>query len=957
MATAEAGIPNQPFATSGISEEPAAEDPFVNSAIDQESYPHPHRYSAFDTQLFSLNASSSPSQAKRAIEAHIAETNRRLEDAGRLGSTLVQQRAELAEKLKEVEKRKDDAELPPELREKLAEIERDYDDVGRETARALLAPRSRVVSSDERVGEASPAVFSTQASASPSKVSVPSRKQRNQPTSRAGDIQFAADISTSLLVQVRQLQAALAERDESLKTIGLEKSRLEAEAEGFSHRLRALDESEQRYKDENWNLETQTHEMIAAAKEAADREKKLNASLAAALTEKTRVQNDLDEIRVAHGKLSEDHTAATKFHDSEIHSLRRNLEVADVERDSLQKKIDELTSQNQELAKAIASRSRSQELDGDRDFSLGEEDDSKMTITPEHSPPPSPTKATPRHGALETETLRSSLHHAHRMIQNLKGNIHREKTEKIDLKRMLQDARDELEQRRAESEGFGSGSKRQKTKPEVFKRPVRPNMLGGSRRTRTDIDVDEPDWEDHAEDGSPSRAGLTRTSAPNAGLAGGNTIDFSDAYHTANETEGAFETANERETTESEDFQTGAESLAGESTDESTETETEGRVDRKSTIRASRPSALGTASGKRNSYLSTASTSAGEDEIDTRTRSQTQPLRYRLKMGRVPNARQSRNNTPRGGPVNPQDSPASPSTSPPAVEQSLFAELGEFNGGGSEFSTPGRASVFSSKSTPGAPHMSSRKILTDSDPAPLPEGTQMVDAGMMTEPWKPGAPSTDRLTPGLEIGVRAAERSSLHGHDLPPPSPSDFPLPPSLSTSPTRSENHYTPLRGYSDSPTRGVPSFITPPKTIWDEVHEQETAENSEHNIAPSPPVPTFDFSQETTQNPEAGPAKQSELPAVSSMISFSFSEIITQETIPIEPPTPETPKGIMSNAQSEEQKPTTAQKVATGASAGAVGILGSMGAALGLGKAKQPETVITEDETSQTQDELGSK
>jgi Meiotic cell cortex C-terminal pleckstrin homology len=948
MATAVAGNQQQPFPANRDMDMPTTEDPFVSSSGEQQSHPQPHRYSAFDTQIFNLNASSSPSQAKRAIEAHIAETNRRLEDAGRLGSALVRQREELAEKLKEVEKRRDEAELPPELRERLAEIEKDYNDVGRETARALLAPRSRVVSTEDRPGEASPAVFSSQANASPSKVSVPSRKQRNQPTSRAGDIQFAADISTSLLVQVRQLQAALNERDETLKNVTLEKSRLEAEAEGFSHRLRAMDESEQRYKDENWNLETQTHEMLVAAKEAADREKKLKASLAAALTEKNRAQNDLDEVRVVHGKLSEDHAAARKIHDSELHSLRRNLDVGDTERDTLQKRVDELTSQNQELAKAIASRSRVREDGSDRDMSLGEENDAGDVVTPEHSPPPSPTKATPRHSALESETLKSSLHHAHRMIQNLKGNIHREKTEKIELKRMLQDARDELEQRRAETGGLSSGSKRQKTKPEVFKRPVRPDMLGGSRRARTDIEVDEQDWEDHAGNGSPSQAAAARSILPGSYPAG--TTDVSDAYQTANETEGAFQTANERETTESEDFQTGAESLAGESTDESTETETEGRVDRQGTIRATRPSFMTNAAGNRNSYLSTASTSAGEEEHDFRTPVQSQPLRYRLKVARGGNARQSR------GPMEAtrqenlstaRESPGSLASSPPAAEQSLFAELGEFNGGGSEFSTPGRASVFSSKSTPSAAHMSARKSLTDSDPAPVPE-TTMVDSGTMTEPWKPEPPASRRLAPTLDIGTAAGAGYSLHGHDLPSPSPSDFPLPPSLTTSPTKSDAQYTPLRGLQDSPNRNIPNFITPPKTIWDEAQDQATPDTREQINAASPAGPRFNFPGMASQQPESVVAKQIKEPTAPQMAPFSFSAIMTQEIVPISPPTPEPSAHIFSSVQKDD-RPSTAQKTAGGVAS--VGILGAMGAALGLSKSKQPEPVIAEDETSQPQ------
>ena len=951
MAAAVADSPHQPVSSIAVINTSAPEDPFVSVPGDEQPYPHPAWYSAFDTQISSLNASSSPSQTKRAIEAHIAETNRRLEDAGRLGSSLVQQRAELAEKLKEVEKRKDDTELPFELRERLAEIERDYNDVGRETARALLAPRSRVVSAEERSDESSPAVLSSHANASPSKVSVPSRKQRNQPSSRAGDIRFYADISTSLLVQVRQLQAALAERDATLKTIMQEKSRLDLEAEGFSQRLRALDESEQRYKDENWNLETQTHELMAAAKEAADREKRLGGSLAAARAEKNRVQNDLDEIRVAHGKLTEDHTAAGKHYDAELHSLRRNLDNVDLERESLHKKVDDLTSQNQELARAIATRSRTRENDADRDLSFNEGDESEDVITPEPSPPPSPTKATPRHGALESETLKSSLHHAHRMIQNLKGNIHREKTEKIELKRMLQDARDELEQRTAESGGISSGSKRQKTKSETFKKPARPAMLGGSRRARTDIEVDEQDWEDNIGDDSPSHAAATRTLESGFHPAAVNINEFSDAYHTANETEGAFETANERGTTESEGFQTGVESFAGESTDESTETETGGPAGRTSTIRANRPSMLGSAAGKRSSYLSTASTSAGEDEFDFRTPVQPQ-LRYRLKMGRGGNARRSVNQidiAQRESLAGAQGSPASLSTSPSAAEQSLFAELGEFNGGGSEFSTPGQASVFSSKSPPGAAHMSGRKSLTDSDPAPASELTKMVDSATMTEPWKPEAPLSQILGPPPNGVASPGAGYSFQGHDIPPPSPSDFPLPPSLASSPSRSEMHYTPLRGFQGSPNHGMPSFITPPKTVWDEAHDQRATESKEQIVPSSPPVPAFGFSQASSQIPDHVFANQSEPAAGASVVRFSFSPIISQETTPVEQPAFDIPATTMTSSPGEEQRPSTAHNTAA-----ATSLLNSMGASLGLAIAKDREIVIAEDETSQPQNEL---
>ena len=116
------------------------EDPFVSNAGQPPAPRESHRYSSFDTQLFSLNASS-PAQAKRALEAHLAETERRLEEASKLGTALIEQQRELSEQLKEVELQQNEGEMGPELRRKLADLEREYTEIGRETARAFLAPK------------------------------------------------------------------------------------------------------------------------------------------------------------------------------------------------------------------------------------------------------------------------------------------------------------------------------------------------------------------------------------------------------------------------------------------------------------------------------------------------------------------------------------------------------------------------------------------------------------------------------------------------------------------------------------------------------------------------------------------------------------------------------------------------------------------------------------------------
>ncbi len=123
---------------------PESADPFVTAT---PSGPTHVRYANFDAQSFALGPGASAEQAKRALEAHLKETERRMEEAGKLGTALLQQQRELTDRLREVEELQSEAELNPELRQKLVDIEKDYNDVARESARAFL-PKQRVPSNE-----------------------------------------------------------------------------------------------------------------------------------------------------------------------------------------------------------------------------------------------------------------------------------------------------------------------------------------------------------------------------------------------------------------------------------------------------------------------------------------------------------------------------------------------------------------------------------------------------------------------------------------------------------------------------------------------------------------------------------------------------------------------------------------------------------------------------------------
>ncbi|ESZ99216.1 hypothetical protein SBOR_0423 [Sclerotinia borealis F-4128] len=763
---------DHPSILSDTGDSSSSNDPFLSPPSVLSS----HRFSHFDKQLFALGPSTSPEQAKRALEAHLAETERRIQEASNLGTTLLQQRKDLGERLKEVEKQQSEGDITPELRQKLVAIEKEYNEVGRETARAFL-PKSRVSSSEMGNSpfpvkrSASPSRFESQATAtaSPSKFSVPNRKQRNQPANRVHDIEFATEISTSLLAQVRHLQSLLSEKEDSLKTVALEKSRLEIEVEGFTQRVRSLDESENRYKDENWNLETQIHEHLATQKESSEREKRLTQSLSLLQAEKSAAQKELDEIKLNHAKLQDQHTSTVKHLDVEVGTTKRSMTIFETEKGALQKKVEELMSQNQELARAVAHhRGRTEEREASQ--GSGEEEPQTTTDnnTPEHSPPPSPIKMTPRHSMLESETLKSSLHHAHRMIQNLKGNIHREKTEKLELKRMLQEARDEIEvARRGEPQVDSPGPRRaRKNAPAQAKKPFKVGQLGGIRNSRSEVLIEEDqedhledvNWEDDHEQPSPSRGsrsmGAAAGAAVAASMAAGVAKSSRNLFGSSTEQSDAFETANER-ATETEDFQTGVEDMAG-ADDTDTETEKGGTVRAK----PSRGSIALSKVGNRDSFLSTASTSEDEYMYEDAKTPGIHPQRLRLKVNRNGH-RRSRVASEDAQGESPIDFVDSNKGTPQPAGQSLFAELGEL-GSDDESVASGTQSRYASRgNTPQSSRPSTARNVPSAIAPPVPK-LPMIDSAMMTEPWEP-EPHTPTTAMPILSGLTGAALGAAGG--------------------------------------------------------------------------------------------------------------------------------------------------------------------------------------------------
>ncbi|CUS07370.1 unnamed protein product [Tuber aestivum] len=564
------------------------EDPFTDPSTTTPKPPGASRFSSMEPPPHLSLPASSPSQVKLTLEAHLQEVNKRIETTAVLGRTLLAQQQQIEARMKEVEEAGE--QIDPNLKKKLVELEKEYNEVGRESARAVLTNKI-MAGNGGNSGNTSPygignltgspsSTLQTQGTGSPSKLSVPPRRQRNQPSQQHDlDLKFATDLGQELIVDVRRLRGLLLEREESLKDVSTEKSRLEQHVENLESRLKSLDESEQKFKEENWNLELAVQDLNSQAATQRDTETKLHAQISHMGHEKNMVIRELDDWKHQNEKLYEDLEAEHKHHEVELAAMRRNLATNEGERQALQIKVDELKQQLEEIQKnSLRLRQLEQRPDGED--ALNKPFDLQPTeTTPENSPPPSPTKQTPRHAMLEAETVRSSLNHAHRMIATLKNNVNRERGEKAELKRMLQEARDELETAR-NSLGNGpsvSVGKRRKNDG-FFRKPilrpnVNPGLLGGPRKSRDEVTMVEPPVEEEWEETEALESEPPRTPR---GQQGKPTFDRGSDDRDATD---AFETADERgaNATETEAFQTGNESPMADyptSADELTETET-----------------------------------------------------------------------------------------------------------------------------------------------------------------------------------------------------------------------------------------------------------------------------------------------------------------------------------------------------------------------------------------------
>ncbi|KAJ7918468.1 hypothetical protein B0H13DRAFT_292422 [Mycena leptocephala] len=202
---------------------------------------------------------SSAGDMKYHLQSLLDSKEKQLQQAGTLGQRVLAQQMELEERIRQLQEidadKLDDEHVDDDARDRYRELAETLMAWDKENAdlssafgsrRPASPPPPVSVQEEYERPNAKPPVATTAAAQS--------RRAKNA-AHRADDVEFAFEIGSGLLTEVRRLQSLLGERDKAIQDMKEEKDDLEKSVEGLRAALRQQESSADKYKEENWNLE------------------------------------------------------------------------------------------------------------------------------------------------------------------------------------------------------------------------------------------------------------------------------------------------------------------------------------------------------------------------------------------------------------------------------------------------------------------------------------------------------------------------------------------------------------------------------------------------------------------------------------------------------------------------------------------------------------------------------
>ncbi|KAH9917659.1 uncharacterized protein BXZ73DRAFT_53318 [Epithele typhae] len=406
------------------------------------------------------------------LQALLDDKEKQLQSAATLGHQLLAQRMELEERIKQMQELELDSSgsddgLDASVRDRYRELadaikawdmenEHLTSVFGSKPTNGIHAPPSRHTE-PSRTDERSKGAAAGQAAAQSS------RRAKNA-AHRADDVEFAFEIGSGLLTEVRRLQSLLAERDKAIQDMKEEKDDLEKSLESLRQALREQEQSADKFKEENWNLEvtlqelrSQVGESQANALRLEGENKRLTRMLATTRETADQHKTEAEKQQTAFVELK-------AKHETDVAQARKHAASLQRDKSDLQQTIDNLKVEMQKASRrlprfgspltpngvTVSEMATPADRDDDDVFSTAgasthtrKKLDNSGLFPPDdfadESPDPSPSKPflAPNHPTNEIEALQQRLAHAQRQISTLKSTLQREKELRMDYRRKL----------------------------------------------------------------------------------------------------------------------------------------------------------------------------------------------------------------------------------------------------------------------------------------------------------------------------------------------------------------------------------------------------------------------------------------------------------------------------------------------------------------------------------------
>ncbi|KAJ7064963.1 hypothetical protein C8F01DRAFT_1128938 [Mycena amicta] len=392
---------------------------------------------------------SSAADMKYHLQALLDAKEKQLQQAGTLGQRVLAQQMELEERIRQLQEldgdKLDDDQVDDEERERYRELA--------ETLRGWDAENADLSSGFGSKRPPSPllpslALDRPNANKTPAATNAAAQSRRAKNAAhRADDVEFAFEIGSGLLTEVRRLQSLLGERDKAIQDMKEEKDDLEKSLESLRTALRQQEASTDKYKEENWNLEVTLQELrsqlsvVTSAESAASlKADRLAAQLAASLQASETAKHEAERLTSVLEEAKAKHEADVATHRKAAAGLVRD-------KSDLQSTVDKLKTEaaragrrgllSSQFGSPVTPNGTHGDFltpaNGDDDlFATGGAstrrraayDDYENDGDPD-SPDASPIPM--RGGESEVEVLRQKLAHAQRQISTLRGTLRREK--------------------------------------------------------------------------------------------------------------------------------------------------------------------------------------------------------------------------------------------------------------------------------------------------------------------------------------------------------------------------------------------------------------------------------------------------------------------------------------------------------------------------------------------------